>query len=344
MDFKKTLKELQPPVWKEVQKYLPHKTPKDFYDIIADYPHRLGKYFRPGLVLLSTQMYGGKKQKAITTASAMQVSEDWLLVHDDFLDHSLERRSTKEEHKPSLNIKHGDEVSVNAGDGLHAIMWQILGDNVRKLGDKVGWQVYDKMVDVILTTLEGQHLELRWENYSQIEITEKQYYDMISRKTSYYTVTAPLQLGAMVAGVSSSKELEKIREWGFPFGKAFQVWDDVMNVTVASDKQGKEIGGDILEGKRTLLLIHLLKHCTPEEKKKIIAIYKKPREQKTEKEKNYVIRLMNQHGSIDHAKKVAKKFSAQAKTIFIKNTSHLPDSKYKKAIVAGIEFVVNRDR
>lgn len=343
IDFKKELKKLKKPVWKKIKRYLPNKEPREHYAIVKEYPLRQGKYFRPGLVLLATEMFNGKREKAILTAAAMQTSEDWLLIHDDFLDHSEERRSTKKKYCPSLNKLYGDELAVNAGDALHIIMWKMLGDNVGLLGEKKGWQIFNKMNDILLTTIEGQYLELDWIKQKKIFITEKEYYKMIYIKAGYYTVTGPLQLGAMIAG-APEKEQAKIKEWGIPFGCAFQIWDDVMNLTTESVIQGKEKGGDILEGKRTLILTHFLKNCTPTEKNYITRIYLKPREKKTKQETKNILSLMEKYNSISYAKKIAKKFSEEAKTIFNKNTSYLSNSYAKQVIKTGIDFVVNRNR
>lgn len=339
----KELSRLKPAVWKEIQKYLPIKEPEEHYKMVRDYPERQGKYLRPGLVLLSCKMYGGARQKAILTAACMQISEEWLLIHDDFEDHSLERRSTGERHKPSLNMLHGDELAVNAGDALHVIMWQALGDNTRKLGSRIGWQVYEKMTDILLATIEGQFLELAWIKKQKINMTEAEYFRMIDIKAGYYTIIGPLQLGAIVAGKNKA-ELKRIKEWGSPFGRAFQIWDDVMNLETASSKQGKEQAGDILEGKRTLILIHLLKNCLKLEKEKIIKIYQKERSQKTKAEIEYILGLARKYKSIEHAKNVAKNYAKTAKNIFDKNTKNLPKTKAQKIIRAAIDFVVNRER
>jgi geranylgeranyl diphosphate synthase type II len=237
---------------------------------------------------------------------------------------------------------YGEELAINAGDALHIIMWKMLGDVVRQLGKDIGWRIYDKMCAVLSTTTEGQYLELNWIRHNKIEISEEEYYDMVYRKAGYYTVIAPLQLGGIVAGVSDT-ELARIEEWGQPFGCAFQIWDDVMNLTVESEKQGKERGGDILEGKRTLILFHLLRNCTTAEQDEVRAVYSKPRDKKTPDERDRVLRLMEEYGSVDYGRKTARAFADRARNDFDKNTSHLPDTAAKSTIRAAIDFVVNRE-
>lgn len=337
INFIQELAKLKEPVWREIQKYLPNKSPHSHYTMVSDYPSRQGKYFRPGLVLLATKMFGGDHKRAILTAAAMQTSEDWLLIHDDAEDHSLKRRGY-----PTLHELHGVELAINAGDALHMIMWKMLGDNARLFNNKTGWRIFNKMNEVLLEATEGQHLELKWIRDNKVHVSESDYLNMIRKKTAHYTVIGPLQLGAIIAGASEN-ELNKIEEWGIPFGYAFQIWDDYMNIATPDGKQGKERGGDILEGKRTLILSHLLKHCSENEKRKVEKTYLKERHQKTAREKNYVLRLMNKYGSTDYAKKTARRFGEQAQNIFDKHTAHLPETKAKQTIRAGIQFVTNRE-
>ncbi|MBI4225270.1 MAG: polyprenyl synthetase family protein [Candidatus Sungbacteria bacterium] len=338
IDFIRELDKLKTPVWRVIQNYLPDKVPPGHYDMVREYPGRQGKYFRPGLVVLGTQLFGGDPRKAALTAAAMQTSEDWLLIHDDIEDHSEQRR-----HKPTLNRLHGDELAINAGDALHIIMWKMLGENARLLHNEIGWKIFNKMSEVLLTATEGQYLELQWIREKKVFVSQDEYLDMVKRKTAFYTVIGPLQLGAILAG-ATDREIRQIEDWGTPFGYAFQIWDDCMNISTPSEKQGKETGGDILEGKRTLILSHLLAHCNQKERRHIQDIYLKPRARKTKRDKDYVLRLMATYGSIDHAKKIALEFGNRSKEIFDRRTAHLKNTKAKETIRAGIDFVTNREQ
>lgn len=343
INFLKELEELKKPVWKIVKNYLIKKEPKEFYRAVNEYPKRKGKYFRPGLLLLGTEMFGGRREDALTVAAAMQMSEEWLLVHDDFLDNSEERRSTRTLSKPSLNKLYGNEIAVNAGDSLHALMWKMVGNCVKELGPKIGWEVHRKFFDIISTTLEGQHMELDWANAKKINITEKEYFKMIYIKAGYYTVTGPLQLGGIVAQLDEHS-LKALLKWGIPFGCAFQVQDDVLNLITDSSVTGKERGGDIFEGKRTLSLIHLLRSCKDSENKYINNIYLKKREEKSKNEVANVLGLMEKYGSIIYAKRQAELLSKEALRIFDNQTSHLSQRKARNTIREGINFVVYRER
>jgi len=338
IDFLEVLKDRKPRIYEKICEYLPDKFPEEHYKMVREYPERQGKYLRPVLLLLSNEMFGGKEDDALLTAAGMQTSEDWILNHDDIQDKSEERRG-----KPALHKIYGIELALNAGDALHIIMWKMFFDNIDVFGLERAKKIFNLMSDILLYTCEGQYLDIGWIYYNKIDITEEEYYKMIDSKAGAYTIYGPMQLGAAAAG-ATDKQIESIKEWGVPFGRAFMIHDDVLNLVANEERYGKEIGGDILEGKRTLMLIHLLKNCTKDEKKKVIDVYLKKREDKTEEEKNYVLNLMKKYGSIDYAHKKSLEFASEAKRIFDKNTSMLKDTFAKRALKAGIDFVVNRDR
>lgn len=341
MKFEEVMREYREIVFEKLKEYLPQTNSNllgEFYRMVREYSERKGKYFRPTLLLLSCEMHGGNFNDALLPAVVMQLSEDWILIHDDIEDHSEERR-----HKPTLHRIYGNELALNAGDALHIIMWKALGDAVRNLANNRGWNLFDKMYNILITTTEGQYIELSWIRHGKVDISEEEYYELIYRKAGYYTVIGPLQLGAIVAGALENN-LKDIERFGKPFGCAFQIWDDVMNLTVDTKLQGKERGGDILEGKRTLMLIHLLKNCTLTERDYLITLFRKPRSQRTWDDANYVLELMEKYGSIEYAIQKSKEFIKNAKMEFDRYASNLPDSMAKKLIREAMDFVISRDK
>ena len=338
IDFLRVLEDKKPRIYAKILGYLPNRYPLQHYEMVKDYPERQGKYLRPVLVLLANELFGGREDDAMLTAAAMQVSEEWILIHDDIQDHSEERRG-----RPCLHRIHGPELAMNAGDTLHVIMWKMLMDNCEMLAAEKARKIFNLMYDILLRTCEGQYLELSWIKNCEIELTESEYYKMIDRKSGAYSIYGPLQLGAAVAGATDD-EIKSIKKWGTPFGRAFMIHDDVLNLIGDRKAYGKEICGDILEGKRTLVLIHLLKHCSVEEKNSVLEIYLKSRKDKTEEERNYVFRLMKDYGSIDYAHTKSLEFAEKATKIFEEKTSNLEDSFARTAIKAAIDFVVSRQK
>ena len=307
----------------------------EYVGMVRDYPMRGGKYVRPGLVLLSCEASGGRPTEAMTTAAAMEISEDWILMHDDFQDHSLERRG-----KPSAPVLYGDELTVNAGDHLHIVMWEALLDNCSDLGKDRGLFVAREMTSILKTTCEGQYLDIGWCQRGSF-VAERQYYEMIDRKTGGYTITGPLRLGALVAG--NKKALATLGAFGKPLGRAFQIHDDWLNVF--SSKTGKELGGDVLEGKRTLILIHLLedleKRGNSKKAAEIRALFSKTRSERTWDDVREVIALYDEHGCREWARGKALAYAAQAKKALAKVP--YKSKEHKTMLSDAVDFIVNRE-
>lgn len=328
--FKDFLVRKKPVIWEEIQKYLPTEGPFNFTEVVNDYPKRQGKYGRGCLVLLSCEAFGGDVSKAIKTAAAMQISEDWLLVHDDFMDNSEERRG-----KPALHKIYGNELSINAGDYLHLLMWKILLDNGKILDNETFLNVMKEFERFLDITIRGQHLE----NYTTLKkglegLNDKDYEDIAYGKSAEYTIVGPLRLGAIIAG-KDKNTLRKLTEVGIPLGIGFQIRDDLLNIVGKGSVYGKEIGGDIFEGKRTLLLIHLINNTQGEEHKRILEIMNKKRGEKTNEEVEYIIRLMKEKGSVEYAEKKALEFAEMARGKF---NEHFSGISNREIFESAIDF------
>jgi len=351
MDFVEVLNAKKELVWQEIEKYLqnplslkgklkiPQKYQKevDFHwQIVSDYPQRKGKYLRPTLLLLTAQAMGFPEKKAIKTAAAMQTSEDWILAHDDFEDNSLERRG-----KPALHRIYGAELAVNATDALHIIMWKMLKDNEKILGPQKTFAIMDEFYQMLIRTFLGQTVEIHWTQENKNNLTDKDCFFIFDGKTVYYTIAGPMRLGAILAG-ANSKQLEAIYEFAQPLGYCFQIKDDLLDLT--SDFAGlkKQMGNDIYEGKRTIMLTHLIRNIKGQEKKKLAKIMKKGRDEKTPKEVEWVIKMMKKYGSLEHGEKLAEKLADEARKIFEQKLDFLSRQPARNQIIDGIDFVLQR--
>jgi geranylgeranyl diphosphate synthase type II len=351
MDFIEVLNAKKKIVWQEIEKYLenpldlkralkiPLKYQKELnfhWEIISDYPQRKGKYLRPTLLLLTAQAMGFSEEKAVRTAAAMQTSEDWILIHDDFEDNSLERRG-----KPTLHRIYGNELSVNAGDALHMLMWKILRDNEKILGAKKAYEINDEFYKMIARTCLGQTVEIKWAQDNKNNLTDEDVFFVLEGKTVYYTIAGPMRLGAILAG-ATTKQLEAIYEFAKPLGFCFQIKDDLLDLTSDFTGLKKQMGNDIYEGKRTLMLVHLFRNIKGKEKKKLTEIMKKRRDEKTQTEVNWVFAMMKKYGSLKYGEKLAGKMDIQAKEIFRQKLGFLSHQPAREQIIAGIDFVLNR--
>lgn len=241
-----TLEQTKKLVWPEIEKNLedpvyptqfsPNKKfSKDiemYWKINREYPERKGKYLRPTLVLLIAQALGTKTKDAVKVASAMQLSEEWILIHDDIMDHSKTRRN-----KPALHKIYGEELAINAGDVLHVIMWKIINDqNSPKLTDE--------FTKILLRTTLGQGIEQIWTNKKNKNISIDKYFFIADSKSAYYTIAGPMRLGAIIAK-ATPKQIDKITDFGLHLGRCFQLVDDIIDI-----KQDKK------EGKTSLATVH----------------------------------------------------------------------------------------
>lgn len=222
-----------------------------FYEMLRDYPGRGGKGLRSELLLLSARAHGLAEggpgwERTLWLAAALELFQNWVLIHDDIVDDSDERRG-----EPALHKLHGVSLALNAGDALHAYMWAAVARAELPQG-------FSEFLGMIHRTAEGQHLDVSWVEHGEWNLAPGDYLDMVRLKTGFYTIVTPLRLGALAAGVAPHPDFEPA---GLALGAAFQIRDDVLNLTGNPDKYGKEIGGDLLEGKRTLVALHWLQHA-----------------------------------------------------------------------------------
>jgi len=309
---------------------------QNFYDMMRDYPSRPGKGLRSSLCILTCETFGGERKKAIRTAAALEVFQNWILIHDDIEDSSEMRRG-----EPVLHRKYGMPMAINIGDALHAKMWDVLMNNQKILGQSKTFELVNEFLRMINETTEGQHIELSWVKDKRWTQTEEDYYRMVNKKTSWYTCISPIRLGAIIADVEKSN-LDALIPFGSILGTAFQIQDDILNLRGDEKKYGKEQCGDIMEGKRTLMLIHLLNKSNPKDNGKILKIMNKSRSKRTPSEVNEILKFMDKYGTIDYAKTKAKKYALEAKKRFNKIFLTKP-STHSKTLEELIDFMVQRE-
>jgi geranylgeranyl diphosphate synthase, type II len=243
------------------------------YTMMRDYPERPGKGMRPYLCVTSCRAFGGTEERCLLTAAAIELFQNWILIHDDIEDGSEMRRGS-----PALHKKYDWVLALNTGDALHARMWEALLWNRPVLGEGSTLDIMREFARMINETTEGQQMELRWVVENDWAISEQDYYQMCTKKTSWYTVISPMRLGAFVAG-AKTEVVDSLVEPGKKLGVGFQIHDDVLNLS-AGVKYGKETADDLLEGKRTLILIKLLADADPQDKQRIVEIFSMSRDQR----------------------------------------------------------------
>jgi len=263
------------------------------YTMMRDYPERPAKGMRPYLCVTSCKAFGGSEDLCLLTAAAIELFQNWILIHDDIEDGSEMRRGS-----PTLHKKYGWALALNTGDALHARMWESLLRNRNALGEARTLEVMGEFAQMINETTEGQQMELRWVVENDWAMTEEDYYQMCVKKTSWYTVISPMRLGALVAG-SRVRDTEFLVDPGRKLGVGFQIHDDVLNLS-AGERYGKEAADDLLEGKRTLILIKLLSSASPQDRRRVVEIFSLPREERRQL-KGEVLDLIHRYDALGYA-------------------------------------------
>ena len=235
------------------------------YDVAASYPARSGKRYRPTLCLATCEAFGGRVDEALPSALAIELLHSAFLVHDDIADGSDLRRG-----EPTLHAEHGVPLALNAGDFLAISAFSLLRENADHIGERLAARVFDEFVAMAHRTLEGQAIEAGWRRDVVVDLTANDYLDLVLRKTCWYTVIHPLRVGLLIGSLGSA-EPARVVDFGFHLGVAFQIRDDVLNLCGDEREVGKEILGDLLEGKRTLMLIHMLNNARGEERLDLLA-------------------------------------------------------------------------
>lgn len=170
-------------------------------------------------------------------------------------------------------------------------------------------------------SVEGQAMELDWVATNASHLNDQDYFQMCVKKTCWYTFISPCRIGLIVGHPSATarelvEPLAQLTRFGLALGIAFQIQDDLLNLQGELETYGKEIGGDIYEGKRTIMLNHVIAHSDSLISKTILEIMALPREQKTPEQIAFVLKQMQCYGSIEHGWTLARNFTNKAAEIF----------------------------
>jgi geranylgeranyl diphosphate synthase type II len=308
------------------------------YDLMLEYPLRLGKAFRPSLCIATCRALGGRIQDVLRSAAVLELYHNAFLIHDDVEDGSLMRRGY-----PTLHRDYGIPIAVNVGDGMNALCLDPLLDNMRALGMGKSLRILQIISRMARESVEGQALELDWVRRGVWNLRDRDYCLMSYKKTCWYTFIAPMQIGAIITD-ALPKQLNLLRKYATYIGVAFQIQDDVLNLAALEEKYGKEIGGDLWEGKRTLMLLHMMREANELEREQARAILEKPRESKTADDVSRLFDLIRHYGSIDYARNVAQMLAYKAIHILESAYSWIGSSIHRDFLLGMAEYVITRDK
>ncbi len=270
------------------------------YRVTRSYPSRSAKSLRPALCLATAGALGGRAASVMPAAVAIELLHNAFLVHDDIVDGSLRRRG-----RPTLSAEYGTALALNAGDALAVLANRVLRHHVQGMERKLGDQLQREFEVMALRTLEGQATELGWRHDDVRDLTPEHYLDMIMHKTCWYTSIHPLRVGALLA-TEGTADLRPMVRFGFHLGAAFQIQDDLLNLEGDEQEYGKEIDGDLFEGKRTLPLIHLTAEATGADRSTVDGYLRLDRSERSAELVEEIRTMLDTYGSIDYARAYAR--------------------------------------
>ena len=290
-----------------------------------------GKRIRPLLLLLSAKALGSSNTSRIRLGAVVEMLHTATLVHDDIIDEADIRRG-----RPSSNTTWGNSKCVLAGDWLYM-------QSFRAALEERNFRVLDLLISLTQQMVEGELLQMQKLGHL---INEEEYFDLIYRKTACLFKVS-MQLGAAVADPSQSRAAgqetipkydQQMGEYGRNLGLAFQIVDDVLDLTAEEDVLGKPVASDLREGKATLAVIHALERGTGADREAIRTVLA---------DRNFtrvphpqILEILRRHGSLDYAMDTACAYAEAARL----SIADLPASDAKRALLWVPGYVTSRDR
>jgi geranylgeranyl diphosphate synthase type II len=324
--------------YRALLRQLPTREPRQYlYNLIAGQLSHVGKGLRPALCIATCRAFGGTIEQALPSAVSIELLHNAFLIHDDIEDGSLFRRN-----EAALYVEQGVPIAINVGDAMNVLSIGSLIENIPILGADLSYRVFHEAQHLILQSVEGQALELGWTRDNVFELTEDDYLRMVLKKTCWYTSIHPCRIGALI-GTSGTIDADRFNLFGFLLGSAFQIQDDILNLVGDRAQYGKEILGDIWEGKRTLMLVHALRHCTNGEREELRRVFSVPREQRTERDVQWVFRIFEDYASIGFARAALRQMVQAALDEFDVAFSEAPGVADRDFIRQLIPFLGDRE-
>src|SRR5882724_10563631 len=280
-----------------------------------------GKRIRPALLLLAAKLMGYEGRGTIKLGAVVEIIHTATLVHDDIIDEAKTRRG-----RPAANTQWGNSKCVLAGDWLYMQAFKIAVQ-------ERNFRILDVLIELTQQMVEGELLQM--EKLGKL-ISRQEHLDLIYRKTACL-FSVCMRVGGILGGATTEQE-ERLGQYGRDLGLAFQIVDDVLDLTASESVLGKPVASDLREGKATMAIIHALERCTAAERKQIETVL-------IDRAFNGVthadiLAILNRYGSLEYASKEAARYAESARTAICA----FPDSEIKRALLWAPEFVVAREK
>jgi octaprenyl-diphosphate synthase len=280
-----------------------------------------GKRIRPALLLLSSKLFNYQGRGAIRLGAVVEIIHTATLVHDDIIDEAQIRRG-----RPAANTQWGNSKCVLAGDWLYMQAFKIAVQ-------ERNFRILDTLIELTQQMVEGELLQM--EKLGQL-MSLDEHFDLIFRKTACL-FSVCMRMGGILGGATPEQE-ESLAQYGRDLGMAFQIVDDVLDLTASENVLGKPVASDLREGKVTMAVIHALERCTPRERKSIeTVLQERTFDGVTHAE---ILGILSHYGSLKAAHARAAQYAALARNAICS----FPDSEIKRALLWAPEFVVAREK
>ena len=325
MDVMEILKAYSAEVDTEIDDALKTLEPEELRDASSHLIKAGGKKFRPALTILSCQAVGGNTEKALKAAAALELIHTFSLIHDDIMDNDDTRRGMKAVHKVW-----GEPLAILAGDTLFAKAYETI---IKTADDNVGYEraidALKVLVDSCIKICEGQALDMSFED--TFEVTQDEYMNMIYKKTGAL-ITGATGAGAIIGG-ASSMQINALQEYGRNVGLAFQIQDDYIDLT-GDESIGKPVGSDLVEGKKTVMVLYALEKASKEDHDRLIELLEANEDSIIPE----AMSILEKYGAIQYARALAYDCVIKAKESLVV----IPDSDAKDALMKLADFVYTR--
>lgn len=251
-----TFSEAQKLIENQIQNFSIPETPSELYEPVRYVMSMGGKRIRPALVILACDLFAGAVEPAIIPAIAIEVFHNFTLLHDDIMDRSPLRRG-----KSTVHVKYNENVAILSGDVMSILASRLMN----QAPGVVLNSVHDIFTKTAMQVCEGQQLDMNFE--ARLTVTEEEYMKMIELKTAVL-IAASLQIGGILGG-ASQRDAAELYQFGLNMGIAFQLQDDLLDTYGDPVVTGKIIGTDIVDNKKTILMIKALEHASEKQKEEL---------------------------------------------------------------------------
>ena len=280
-----------------------------------------GKRIRPALLLLSSKLFNYEGRGAVRLGAVVEIIHTATLVHDDIIDEAQTRRG-----RPAANTQWGNSKCVLAGDWLYMQSFKVA------LQER-NFRIVDALIELNQQMVEGELLQM--EKLGKI-ISLDEHFDLIYRKTACL-FSVCMKMGAILGGANPEQE-ENLAQYGRNLGMAFQLVDDVLDLTASESILGKPVASDLREGKVTMAVIHALELCEPKERALIETVLKERSFDRVPYSE--IQEILRKYCSIEAASARAMQYAEAACAAL----ADFPDSEIKRALLWAPEFVVAREK